>query len=198
MAIKRSGLSRKKARFFSKPSNLEAKTKLFTDLRDAYKAECRPFVSLDETSFGRNGRVCYGYAPKGEQLRVMRTVSRMTTTSSLVVSSCESIIKRQEVQGSFNTLLFSSFLESLQLDQGTVILLDNVAFHHSKLAKQVADAKGFILLFTPPYSPWFNPIEGIFSIVKREFYKHGTIEKAYQSVTEAHCKAFFKKSLAES
>ena len=130
---------------------------------------------MDETSFGRHGRVVYGYSPRGEQLKIQRKTSRMTIVSSLTVVSDKEIIHRQEVKGSFNTLLFCSFLESLSLPVGTVILLDNVAFHRSKKASEVANLKGYIFLFTPPYSPWFNPIEGVFSIVKRDFYKHGSI-----------------------
>lgn len=195
MVIKRAGLSRKKARFFSRPATLEAKTKDFIAKRDFYKQEGRMIVSMDETSFGRNGRVAYGYSPRGEQLKIQRKTSRMTTVSSLAVVSANELVQRQEVKGSFNTLLFCSFLEYLPLPNGTVILLDNVSFHHSKKAKEIADLKGFTFLFTPPYSPWFNPIEGVFSIVKRDFYKHGSIDLAYSSVTENHCNAFFKKSI---
>lgn len=195
--ISKCGMSRKKARFFSKPSNLESKTNEFVRLRDLYISEKRTFVSMDETSFGRHGKSFYGYAPKGEQLRIKRTNARITTTSSLVVVSENAIIKHQNIIGSYNTLLCSSFLSSLDLISGSVIILDNVSFHHSKLVKQVADEKGFILLFSPPYSPWFNPVEGVFSIIKRDFYKHGSIDHAFKTVTTEHCKAFFNKSMSE-
>jgi transposase len=92
-------------------------------------------------------------------------------------------------------MLFRDFLEALDLPQNTVILLDNVRFHHSKVCKEVAIRKGFELLYVPPYSPWFNPIEGIFSIVKREFYKGSSIDASFDKVTESHCNAFFQKSL---
>ncbi len=50
-------------------------------------------------------------------------------------------------------------------------------------------------MFVPHYSPWFNPIEGIFSRVKREFYKHGDIKKSFDAVNNYHCHSFFKKAL---
>jgi hypothetical protein len=53
--IKKQGLSKKKAKFFSKPSNLEAVTDAFLKKRDQLLAEGRTFVSIDETSFGRHG-----------------------------------------------------------------------------------------------------------------------------------------------
>ncbi len=55
---------------------------------------------------------------------------------------------------------------SFDLPAGTVLLLDNVSFHHSKVVKEYAISQGLVLLYVPPYSPWFNSVEGVFSIAK--------------------------------
>ena len=198
LIVKKLGLSRKKARFFSKPKDLEAKTRLFLEQREMFLERNYPFVSLDETSFGRNIKGSYGYAPIGKQLRIQKNSPRVTTISSLAIASSEKVIARKETQGSFNTELFCDFLENLDLEENTVILLDNVSFHHSRKVKELAESKNWNLLFVPPYSPWFNPIEGIFSIVKRSYYKDGSISLGYQKVTKDHCFAFFKKSFDEN
>lgn len=194
VAIKKLGMSRKKARFFSRPKDLEIKTRQFLEQRNSFVKEGRYFISIDETSFGRNMKDVKGYALVGQQLRIQRAVKRITTTSFLVAASNNTIVLKESSFGSFNSLSFSSFLESLPVPSGTVILLDNVAFHHSKVVKEVAERKGFVLLFVPPYSPWFNPIEGVFSIVKREFYRHGNIARSFDAVNSYHCSSFFKKS----
>lgn len=193
--ISKSGYSRKKARFFGKPNNLEEITREFIHKRNEFIRQNRLIVSLDETSFGRNGCASFGYSLKGQKLFIDKKIPRMTTTSVLSVVSSKGIIANTKLEGSFNTENFKRFLEFLQLPEKTVILLDNVKFHHSKVCKDVAYSKGFELLFVPPYSPWFNPIEGIFSIVKREFYKGLTIEESFDKITEKHCSAFFQKSL---
>jgi len=195
-AISKLGFSKKKARFFSTPQRLEEQTKAFRDTRQRFIVEGREFFSLDETSFGRKCKDVKGYAPKGQVLAVKRKQPRMSTVSSLVVVSNHGIVKHKEVEGSFNTQRFCSFLESLDLPKRSVILLDNVRFHHSIQAKMIALERCWELLFTPPYSPWFNPIEGVFSIVKRDFYKHNDILKAFGTVKPSHCKAFFQKSLS--
>lgn len=59
--IKRLGLTKKKAKFFSRPENLEEKTMAFIHLRERLKEEGRTFVSIDETSFGRHTRDVFGY-----------------------------------------------------------------------------------------------------------------------------------------
>ena len=112
-AIKKMGLSRKNAKFFSQPAHLPQTTAAFLRKRDQFIAEGRLFVSLDETSFGRNGRDSKGYAPVGKALVVKRTNARMTTLSSLVAMTKECIISRKEVIGSFNTERFTCFLSNL-------------------------------------------------------------------------------------
>ena len=90
---------------------------------------------------------------------------------------------------------FMGFLERLQLPHGAVILLDNVCFHHANVVKQLALSRQWTLLYTPPYSPWFNPIEGVFSVVKRAYYKGCSIDEAFAAVTQVHLAAFVDKSL---
>ncbi len=88
------------------------------------------------------------------------------------------------------------FLEGLDLPEKSVILLDNVSFHHSRSVYNIASKRSWDLLFVPPYSPWFNPIEGIFSIIKRHYYENGDINEAFKAVKASHCKAFFDKALS--
>jgi hypothetical protein len=130
-----------------------------------------------------------GYAPKGEQLKLPKSTPRITTSSALVVASATSIVKRLQQNKPFNTISFLEFLKSVEFPTGCVVLLDNVSFHHAKIVKAYAEEKMIHLLYTPPYSPWFNPIEGVFSIVKRQFYKDGNIDNAFNSVTSNHLNA---------
>lgn len=103
---------------------------------------------------------------------------------------------KTSIKGSFNTERFIQFLTNDNIPKDSVVLLDNVAFHRSKIVLQCAKDLGIHLLFVPPYSPWFNPIEGVFSIVKRAYYKDYSIDKAFDTVSERHCNAFFQKSLS--
>lgn len=196
IAISKIGLSKKKAKFFSSPKCLEEKTKIFKATRDLYIQQGRSFFSLDETSFGRNGKEIKGYSPKGQILAIQKSQPRMTTISSLVIISQQNIIKHQEITGSFNTSLFLKFLENLELPEKSVILLDNVRFHHSVVVKELANKRKWDLLFIPPYSPWYNPIEGVFSIIKRSFYTNYDIIKAFDTVKSSHCLSFFTKSIS--
>lgn len=197
-AISSLNYSKKNAKFFGAPKNLEEKTKAFISKRDEYVSKQFNFFSLDETSFGRNTKSVKGYSLKGQPLKLPKSVPNITTTSFVVVASKDGIIEKMQSKKSFNTTTFLDFLKTITFPKNSVLLLDNVAFHHSKVVKSFAEEQGLVLLYTPPYSPWFNPIEGIFSIVKRSYYKDDHIDNAFKAVKASHCQSFFNDSLTKN
>ena len=70
-----------------------------------------------------------------------------------------------------DTTQFAAFVQTLNYPSGSVILMDNVAFHKSKIVREAFTAKNYTLLFTPPYFPDANPIENVFSMLKTRFRK---------------------------
>lgn len=48
----------------------------------------------------------------------------------------------------------------------SVIVLDNASIHHVDEVVELLDSLGALVLFLPPYSPDYNPIEEAFSKVK--------------------------------
>jgi len=197
--LRRSGFSRKRARFYGKPKNLQEKTATFLQARDTFNTEGRLFVSLDETSFGRNNSaVLQGYSLRGTPLRLERKPARTTTSSVLAAACSHGTFLYAQRKGSYNAASFAEFVNTLPYPRNTVLLLDNVAFHHSKVVHQVAVAKEYTLLFVPPYSPWFNPIETAFSIVKRHYYQHHDAQAALCVVTASHIKGAFKHAFSSS
>jgi hypothetical protein len=55
------------------PARIEDQTTSFVNQRDEYLRAGRKFVSLDETSFGRNQAAVMAYAPRGQQLYASRS-----------------------------------------------------------------------------------------------------------------------------
>ena len=47
-----------------------------------------------------------------------------------------------------------------------MIVMDNCSSHHSANIKRLCEQAGVELLYLPPYSPDFNPIEEYFSVLK--------------------------------
>ena len=134
---------------------------------------------------------------KTDKREEKRRNAKHIKTQSVIAATCPSYKVSYIIEkGSVNADIFVAFLKSLTFPEKTVILLDNVAFHHSYKVKDVIKEKNWDLLFIPPYSPIFNPIEGVFSIVKRSYQQHMSITRAFESVTDPHILGFFHGSFA--
>lgn len=75
-------------------------------------------------------------------------------------------------EGSNSKITFKTFLEGLigAIDKDTcTIVLDNLPIHHSKMVEELVKRTKHKLLFLPPYSCALNPIETLWSLVKREW-----------------------------
>ena len=64
---------------------------------------------------------------------------------------------------------FSAFLDSLPC--GGRVLMDNASIHKTCLVHETCVRKRIQPVYTPPYSPWFNPVEFAFSVIKRSYRK---------------------------
>jgi transposase len=66
--------------------------------------------------------------------------------------------------------LFESWVQRALLpavEKGATIIMDNATFHRKKELKVICEGGGVNLLFLPPYSPDFNPIEKSWANMKR-------------------------------
>jgi transposase len=195
IAIKRLGLTKKTAKFYGYPNNIEQLTSAFLSKRSEVVANGLKIISIDETSFGRNGFSNRGYSERGKPLYIRKKLPRMTTTTVHAAASNDAWVKLMRFTGSGTSERFLSFLKTLDIDPKTCVIMDNAKIHHTKQVKDYLNGKGCVTLYAPPYSPWFNPIELCFSKVKRSFRCCQDIDEAFESVSSSHFVSFFNKSL---
>ena len=72
-------------------------------------------------------------------------------------------------QGATNALVFGGFIEHFLvpvLRPGDIVVMDTLSSHKSPAVRQAIEAAGASLLYLPPYSPDFNPIEMAFAKLK--------------------------------
>ena len=65
--------------------------------------------------------------------------------------------------------MFRTYVERAlapELQEGDLVVLDNLPAHKDKQARKVIEEKGAKLIFLPPYSPDLNPIEMVWAWVK--------------------------------
>jgi transposase len=52
------------------------------------------------------------------------------------------------------------------LEEGKIVVMDNLQVHKMRRVEELIEGAGAEILFLPPYSPDFSPIEEAFSKVK--------------------------------
>ena len=73
------------------------------------------------------------------------------------------------------------------LRPGDIVILDNLPAHKTMAAREPIEATGARMLFLPPYSPDFNPIENAFSKLKSILRKAAarTVPELWDAIRDA-------------
>ena len=88
-----------------------------------------------------------------------------------------------------------------ELEPGDIVIMDNLPAHKVAGVRDAIEAAGASLLYLPPYSPDFNPIEKAFSKLKALLRKaaartvddlHQAVANAIDAITPAECVNYFK------
>jgi transposase len=106
-------------------------------------------------------------------------------------------------EGAMNGEMFLAWVEqglAPVLRTGELVILDNLATHKIRGVREAIEARGAGLLYLPPYSPDFNPIEPMWSKIKQVLRSHAprsdehlvlAAKAAFQSISSADCRGFF-------
>jgi transposase len=125
------------------------------------------FVSLDESYFYRRMIRSYGYSNVGEKCIVKNRVN-MKKHSLMLAISMKKVLAYEVESANFNRRNFYTFLKNklLPVIRNKIIIMDNVSFHRCKEILSLIKRSGNEVLFIPPYSPEYNPIEVVFHMLK--------------------------------
>lgn len=147
--------------------------------------------SWDESGFDLRCHPLYGYAPRGRRaiLNVPRSKCKGKGADrhhSLVMAvHMNGVFHRRILQGPVGGTQFAELVASAPFPSGTVLLLDNHSMHKTVAVREEAARRGYTLLYTPAYSPEFNPIELMFGVTKNVFYKRRYSDEGIVNVGDA-------------
>ena len=124
---------------------------------------------LDESGFSLALYRLYGWGPKGQRLVEAVPSKRGVNLSVLGAFDVEGMLSITSKPGAMKRVDLEAFLREDVLPKllpGSVLVLDNARIHHGGQIEQIVAAAGCSVLYLPPYSPDFSPIELAWGWVK--------------------------------
>ena len=123
-------------------------------------------ISIDETSIYFDLKPSYGWSPKGKTLKSTLHPYHRHRWSLVMAVNNECIVDAMIVKGSIDALAFTAFVRKLKPQGRKFLMMDNARFHHSDIVKNACKSVCIQPLYLPPYTPFFQPIEHCFSVLK--------------------------------
>lgn len=146
----------------------------------------------------------FGRAAPG--IRVREAVPKNYGQSTSVVSliGLRGVETTMLIEGPVDTLAVDAFGETFVrpcLKAGDVLVLDNLGAHRASRIEEIAESCGAKVIWLPPYSPDFSPIEQMWSKLKTYLRKvkartsdelDRAVAEGLKLITENDCRGWFK------
>ncbi len=126
------------------------------------------------------------------------------STSMIATIGVSGVEAAMTIEGSVDTIVFNEYCEQVlrpSLEVGDVIILDNLTAHRASRIEEIACQQSARVIWLPPYSPDFSPIELMWSKVKTYLKKvkartqeelEKAIALALETVTATDCINWFR------
>lgn len=146
-----------------------------------------------------------GRCPRGERVTGAVPQGHWQVTTMLGALRWDGVSAAMTVPAATDTDVFMAFIDQVltpTLHQDEVVLMDNLTPHRAACVKKSIEAVGARVLYLPPYSPDFNPIEPCWSKIKEHLRAAAArsqsdldmaITNAFNAITRADAKGYFKK-----
>jgi transposase len=161
-------------------------------------------VFIDETWASTNMARLRGRAPRGERLRSAVPHGHWKTTTFVAGLRLSGLVAPMVLDGPINRDAFQAYVDQVlvpELSPGDVVVMDNLSSHKGPAVRHAIEAAGATLLYLPPYSPDFNPIENAFAKLKALLRKAAerTVDALWTAIgrlvdafTPPECANFFR------
>ena len=131
---------------------------------------------MDEMGVNTSLSPRYAYSPKGRRAYAQVPRNRGANTTLLASMSLEGMGPCLAVEGPTTAVVFEAYVEKVlapSLRHRQIVVVDNLGAHKGESVRELIEKRGCQLLYLPPYSPDYNPIEEAFSKIKGALRKAG-------------------------
>jgi transposase len=152
--------------------------------------EIDKLIFLDESGTNTGMTRLYGRGPSDERVVDYTPDVRFERTSILSSVRANGDMVPMVYDGALNGELFKAYIVQFlvpTLSEGDIVIMDNLSSHKVAGVVEPIIAAGAKVVYLPPYSPDFNPIEMMWSKLK-----------AYLRKVKARTKVLLEKAIAEA
>lgn len=139
-------------------------------------------VYSDETGIDDNEVPNYGWAPRGERCYSLKKAERKARYNIVAALNMNQLFAPFLFEGYSTASTYETYVEQVlipRLKPGMVVIIDNARFHKSKKVIELIEAAGCRIIFLPPYSPDFNPIENWWATLKNKIRTAAQVTKDF-------------------
>ncbi len=160
-------------------------------------------IFIDETGATTKMARLRGRALRGERCRAGVPHGHWKTTTFTAGLRLSGLAAPMLLDGAMHGTAFLAYVEQVlvpELSPDDIVVMDNLPAHKVAGVRQAIETAGATLLYLPPYSPDFNPIEMAFSKLKALLRKAAArtvpdlwaaIADAIGAFTPAECRNYF-------
>jgi len=147
-------------------------------------------VFLDESGVTTEMTRRYGRAERGERVPEATPAGHWHTLTLLGAITLDGLLASMTIESPTDGEVFLAFLQQVlcpRLRPGQIVVMDNLSAHKSAAVRNCIQQAGARLLYLPPYSPDFNPIEQCWAKIKQQLRaaKARLLEALNQAVSAA-------------
>jgi transposase len=147
-------------------------------------------VFIDETGATTKMARLRGRALRGERCRASIPHGHWKTTTFTAALRLDGLAAPMILDGPMHGTAFRAYVEQVlvpELRPGDVVVMDNLPAHKVAGVREAIEAAGARLLYLPPYSPDFNPIEMAFAKLKAHLRKAAarTVPDLWDAIAQA-------------
>ncbi|MEM6437199.1 MAG: IS630 family transposase [Cyanobacteria bacterium P01_D01_bin.115] len=158
----------------------------------------KDLIFIDESGVNLALTRLQARAPKGQRAHGKRPQKRGQNVSLVGALSLTGLLTSTSIMGAFDGLTFEAFISQRlvpKLWSGACVIMDNCSIHLGKAIEDMIVQAGASLIYLPPYSPDFSPIENFWSKVKSIL--RSLEARTYPDLAKALEKAFEAVSLKD-
>jgi transposase len=125
---------------------------------------------LDESGVTTQMTRLWGRAVRGERITEATPQGHWKVLTILGGLCLRGMVATMTIESATDSDIFLVYLEQVlcpELHAGDVVVMDNLSAHKVPGVRELIEAAGAELLYLPPYSPDFNPIEKAWSKLKQ-------------------------------